>query len=354
MDKLKIDKKGYVTFCAAAEYNGKLYIADSNSRGLLEYDLTTKKTIIKNVFMAENYMKNYWSAFTYKNEIWFVPVRDYQQIAIYNVNKNTITYLSYPKSEQECAYIPFMDYHIVKNNIYLIPAHYDCILKINPETKDVSRISIGVDDFAGDGYPVTMASVVTKDKIIMCPYNNKKMFIFDTNTDQITECVRLEYVKTYSNIGIYNDTVILIPDDLNNDICEVDLRKKSHKYKTILCRDEYKKLKYPAIIVDDNDIYFFPDNGNGFLKYDYLNEKMMYKEIYIPDRARKLKYIKGRKLKESLFIVLSDDSKTPCMLISNGCIETVELKLPEDFFIRELLMQIKGREIYDIRNSSNI
>ena len=26
MDKLKIDKKGYVTFYAAAEYNGKLYI----------------------------------------------------------------------------------------------------------------------------------------------------------------------------------------------------------------------------------------------------------------------------------------------------------------------------------------
>ena len=41
MDKLMIDKKGYVTFYAAAEYNGKLYIADRNNSSLLE-DLTTK------------------------------------------------------------------------------------------------------------------------------------------------------------------------------------------------------------------------------------------------------------------------------------------------------------------------
>ena len=43
MDKLYIDKKNYVTFCAVAEYNGKLYISDRNNRGLLEYNLKTTK-----------------------------------------------------------------------------------------------------------------------------------------------------------------------------------------------------------------------------------------------------------------------------------------------------------------------
>ena len=56
MDKLKIDKKGYVTFYAAAEYNGKLYIADRDNRGLLEYDLTTGETIIKNVLLVSVYI----------------------------------------------------------------------------------------------------------------------------------------------------------------------------------------------------------------------------------------------------------------------------------------------------------
>lgn len=217
MDKLKIDKKGYVTFYAAAEYNGKLYIADRGNRGLLEYDLTTGETIIKNVFMAENYMNNYWSAFTYKNEIWFVPVRDYQKIAIYNV------------------------------------------------------------------------------------------------------------------------------DDLNNDICEVNIRNKTYEYKTILCADKYKKLKYPSIIVDDNDIYFFPDNGTAILEYDYLNESMRYNEVCIKDSIRKLKYVKGEKIKQHLHIALSNDSKNPCMLIFNGCVETIELKLPADFFVRELFMEMKER-----------
>lgn len=97
-----------------------------------------------------------------------------------------------------------------------------------------------------------------EDKIVMCPYNNEKVMVFDTNIDRVIECIELEYTKTYSNIEIYNDNVILIPDDLNNDICEVNIRNKSYEYKAILCEDKYKKLKYPGIIVDDNDIYFFP------------------------------------------------------------------------------------------------
>lgn len=354
MDKLKIDKKGYVTFYAAAEYNGKLYVADRGNRGLLEYDLTTGETIIKNVFMAENYMNNYWSAFAYKNEIWFVPLRDYQKIAIYNVDDNKIVYLSYPKSEHKCDYVPFMDYQIVGEYVYLIPSYYDCILKINLETKNVTRISIGIEDYTGNGYPIIIAGALMEDKIVMCPYNNKKVMVFDTNIDQVIECIELEYTKMYSNIGIYNDNVILIPDDLDNDICEVNIRNKSYKYKAILCEDKYKKLKYPGIIVDDNDIYFFPDNGTTILEYDYLNGSMKYKEVYIKDNTRKLKYAKGEKLKQHLHIALSDDSKSPCMLISNGCIEIVELKLPADFFISELFMEMKEREKYDICNSSNL
>ena len=47
-----------------------------------------------------------------------------------------------------------------------------------------------------------------EDKIVMCPYNNKKVMVFDTNIDQVIECIELEYTKMYSNIGIYNDTAL--------------------------------------------------------------------------------------------------------------------------------------------------
>ena len=299
-------------------------------------------------------MNNYWSAFTYKNEIWFVPLRDYQKFAIYNIDDNKITFMSFPKSEHRCDYVPFMDYQIVGKYVYLIPSYYDCILKIDLEIKAVTRISIGIEDYAGNGYPIIIAGVLMEDKIVMCPYNNEKVMVFDTNIDRVIECIELEYTKTYSNIEIYNDNVILIPDDLNNDICEVNIRNKSYEYKAILCEDKYKKLKYPGIIVDDNDIYFFPDNGTTILVYDYLNESMRYKEVYIKDSARTLKYAKGGILKQHLHIALSDDSKSPCMLISNGCVETIELKLPADFFVKELFMEMKEREKYDICNSANL
>lgn len=55
-----------------------------------------------------------------------------------------------------------------------------------------------------------------------------------------------------------------------------------------------------------------------------------------------------------MHIALSDDSKNPCMLISNGSVETIELKLPADFFVRELFMEMKEREKYDICNSANL
>lgn len=344
MDKLMLYKKGYVTFYAAAEYNGKLYIADRNNRGLLEYNLTTRETVIKNVFMAENYRDNYWSAFTYKNEIWFIPLRDYQKIAIYNVDDNKITYLSYPKSEHRCDYLPFMDYQMVGECVYLLPAHYDCILKINLQTRESSRISIGVEDYAGDGYPITIASKLIEDKIVMCPYNNKRMVIFDTCTDEVSGNIELKHTKTYSNIGIYNGVAYLIPEYLYNDICVVDLKTQMYKYKTILCENRYKEIKYPVSIVDNNNIYFFPDGNNIILRYDYLSSDTDYKEVVVKDNNSALKFFKGRKLKDNLYVVISEDSSTPCILISENCIETVELKLPDDFFIKELFMEMRERE----------
>ena len=47
MFDLEFDNKYYFTFIAAAEYEDKLYISDPNNRGLLEYNLGTKETVIK-------------------------------------------------------------------------------------------------------------------------------------------------------------------------------------------------------------------------------------------------------------------------------------------------------------------
>lgn len=61
----------------------------------------------------------------------FVPVRDYEQFAIYKPQNNSIEYMAFPKSEHMCEYMPFVDSYVVENIAYLIPAFYDCILCID-------------------------------------------------------------------------------------------------------------------------------------------------------------------------------------------------------------------------------
>lgn len=344
MDKLRIDKNVYVTFYAAAEYNGKLYIADRDNRGLLEYDLTTKETVIKNVFMAENYMNNYAQAFTYMNEVWFIPLRDYERIAIYNVENNKIEYLDIPKSRHKCEYIPFTDFIIKDCYAYMIPAHYDCILKIDLKNRLVYRISIGIEAYSESGYPITTASILKENKIYICPFNNNKFIIYNTNTDSVEKIIPLREKNAYTNIFFYRKKLYLVPLKISDGLTLLDLNNGLETKKEINCNMEYRNYECLGSIVDGTCVTFFPNKGEAIVRYNYINENVEHIKLEFENRPKKLCFNRSRWVGINHSIVRADNSVTPCLLCSNGKIEVIDIELPKDYFIKEILMEIEDRK----------
>ena len=344
MDKLKIDKKGYVTFYAAAEYNGKLYIADSNNKGLLEYDLTTKETIIKNVFMAENYMNNYGQAFTYMNEVWFIPLRDYERIAIYNVENNKIDYLEIPKSKHKCEYIPFTDFIIKDCYVYMTPAHYDSLLKIDLKNRSIFRISIGVEEYSGSGYPITTASILKENKIYICPFNNNKFIIYNTDTDSIEKIISLKDKNAYTNIFFYREKLYLVPLKISEGLTLLDWNNDVEEKKEIKCSSDYSDYECLGSVVDETGVMFFPNKGEAIVRYNYINENVEYLKFEFENRSKEFCFNRSRWIGTNKSIVRADNSETPCLLCNNGEIEIIDIKIPEDYFIKEILMEIEERK----------
>lgn len=342
MDKLRIDKKAYVTFCAAAEYNGKLYIADSNSRGLLEYDLTTKKTIIRNVFMAENYMKNYWSAFTYKNEIWFVPVRDYERFAIYKPQNNSIEYMAFPKSKHVCEYMPFVDVYVIGDMAYLIPAFYDCILCINLQLREWERIDIGVEDYSEWGHSIYKSSCRVDEKIYLCPYNNEEFKYFDISTHKVESISLHMPEKVYANIFEKNGIFYLIPEKISNGITKYIVAE--HREEKIYPEDVDMcgETLYECCFMIDKTIYGLPENGNNMFLYD--SERGAIETQQFSEENKKLSFYKARFVNENKRLIVTATGTTPCLIWNKNDYEIIDINLQRDYFIQEILMEIEERK----------
>lgn len=341
MDKLLIDKKGYVTFYAAAEYNGKLYIADRDNRGLLEYDLATRETIIKNVFMAENYMNNYWSAFTYKNEIWFVPARDYERFAIYKPQNNSIEYMAFPRSKHVCEYMPFVDVYVIGEMAYLIPAFYDSILCINLKLRESERIDIGVENYSELGHSIYKSSCRVGEKIYLCPYNNGELKCFDISTHGV-ESISLHIPeKVYANIFENNGIFYLIPEKISNGITKYIIaesrEEKIYPEDVNMCSKEL----YECCFMINKTIYGLPENGNNMFVYD--SEKGVIETKQFSKEDKKMSFYKARFVNKNKCLIVTTTGTTPCLFWNKDNYEIIDLNLQSDYFIKEILMEIEER-----------
>ena len=338
MDRIKIDKKAYLSFWAAAEHNGKLYISDPNNRGLLEYDLTTGETVVKNIFMAENNMNNYRFAFEYKGQIWFVPLRNSGEIAIYNVNNN-IEYIAIPKSESKCEYRPFAGSYVIGDKAYLVPAYYDCLLCIDLESRNMRRIDIEINKYAGDAYTIYKSSYLKDNKIYFCPYNNAEVKYFDTATGIVDNIPVVIGEKKYSNVCVWDNELYLLPKEIKNGILKYNIKEKTQE---VICLDDNNvTMQCECSFMRDNIIYGLPYNSNKMYLFDCLNNRLELKDFCTSERT--LSFLFAQALDENRVLILSEDKKTPCMIWEKERIQLVDIKLQEDYFIKELLMELEER-----------
>ena len=341
MVDLQFDEKNYFIFYAAAEYNDKLYISDPNNHGLLEYDLDTKQITVKNVFLAENMRDNYWSAFSYNSEIWFVPVRDNQKIAIYKINDNSIEYLEIPKSEHICKYRPFGQIYLVDNKVYLVPAYYDCLLCIDLLTREIERVDIGVYSYSGDMHVTYKSSYMEQNKIYFCPFNNSQVKCFDV-LNKVTENIPIAVTSgIYTNVIAKDNYLYLMPQKLDNGILKYNLKDKSQK--NLYVSSKYECItQYECSFIVDDIIYGLPWEGNTMYMFDCRNDKIEIKEIN--DNSRNIySYYCAHKINEERYLIISDNKNAPCLIWDKDEIKLIDITLPEDYFIKELLMEIEER-----------
>lgn len=335
---LSVDKKAYVTFNAVAEYDGKLYIADRENNGLIEYDLKTNKTKVKNVFRGSSIKGNFWKAISYDNEIWFLPITVQDKIAVYNILNNNIDYIDFPIPEYPCEYMPFEDGYIVNKKLYLIPAFYDSILIIDVKTKEINKFDIGIKQYTGTTTRIFSSSCISDGKIYMCPFGHDYLYIYDINLNHYQK-KHLENVNSiYGNIICNNHKIYMLPMYLNNDIIVINMNDYSIERK-FLTNIENESCYYCSVLYDDK-VYFLPYNGSKMITYSMKNDN----EKIIGLSDYELYYSRIKKINESKYIITSQNRNTPPLLFENGNINILDIKMPEDYFLQELLIAIQGSQ----------
>ena len=76
--------------------------------------------------------------------------------------------------------------------------------------------------------------------------------------------------------------------------------------------------------------------------FDCRNDKIEIKEIN--DNSRNIySYYYAHKINEERYLIISDNKNAPCLIWDKDEIKLIDIKLPEDYFIKELLMEIEER-----------
>lgn len=338
MDKLVVEKKAYVTFNAVEENNGKLYMADRENNGLIEYDLNTNIASVKNVFEGSGIKGNYWKAISYEDDIWFLPITSSDKIAIFNTKDNNIDYIDFNIPEYSCEYMPFEDGYVVNEKLYLIPAFYDSILIIDVKTKKINKIDIDIKQYTGTTKRIFSGSCISDEKIYMCPFGHDYLYIYDINLN----CYKKKYLKDvnskYGNILCDNDKIYFLPMYLNYDIIAINRNCYSLEKKSLTFIENGSS--YYCSLLYDNKIYFLPYNGKKMLIYSMENNYERIVEL----ADYELYYSRIKKTGKNKYIITSQNRNTPPLLFENGNINILDIKMPEDYFLQELLIAIQGSE----------
>ena len=126
------------------------------------------------------------------------------------------------------------------NNLIYLPPYgltqsLDYMLKLNPETLEITHINLSVDSSC-EKYT---NGVLINDKIYFLPYNESRILIVDCNTD-IVEYVDLgiEGKGKFNTMHVYNDKIISLPygtDTEFNYALVFDTVDKSVILKNIVC-----------------------------------------------------------------------------------------------------------------------
>lgn len=339
------DKQG-LSFFALAEVDERLYFVDRDSKLLFCYDQKLKTTELKRIMQTLEVKNSYWMAFSYNREVWFIPVRYYERIAIYDTVTNLIEYVEIPEPIEagRLEYRPFNNYFIYNNKVYLIPGYYDCILEIDLITRVANRIDIGIKKYVGKGCEIFCEGVQCENIIYMCPWSHKHIYAFNMDTLEV-KILQEEFMeRKYCNIFEKNKKLILVPEKIDTGIVLYNLETGEKEEIHIGVNDEGKAASYRGSIFDreKDKLFLLPYGGKAIIEINIVDWKI--KEHFVIVNGRCDEYMWGKQKKVNNNILLpSESSETPMIVYEDGIISQLSIIPSDDYFISGLLMEMAER-----------
>lgn len=338
-DVLDLKNMGRKHFYAGAIIGDFLYYSNWNSKGLFRVDLQSDEVEIVDVFESSNTGKLYNFAVPFENQVWFIPCALEERIAIYDVNKGNLEYLSLPKAKRLGQYELFKDYYIVGRNVWLIPYSYDAVLKINVDDKKMTRLDDKKVDVAMGGLPQFIKSCKYEEKIFLCPWGYDKVGVVNTDTLEINELDRNIPQRTFRNILTINDKLYLIPFDISSGLLEYNLRTQEW-----LSIEPGGNLEgeYIAVFYDEKSqkLVLFPYTGHEMLLLDVDTWKSDVISINIDGKeiTENPYWCEVRKMGNQVWVIAEGRGISELIYKGMDNIEIFDPLFSKDMIIREIEM----------------
>ena len=132
-----------------------------------------------------------------------------------------------------------------------------------------------------------------------------------------------------------------MPQKLDNGILKYNLNDKSQE--TVYINAQYDNTtQYECYFMFDDVIYGLPLDGNIMYLFDCTSGNV--DTIKINNNIESIySYYFAQKINEMRYLIISNNVKNPCLIWEKDEIELIDIKLPKDYFIKELLMEIEKR-----------
>lgn len=326
---------------AMAQKNEFLIFSDFFSNGLFRYNFENSKVEFITSFKTDIIRNNYWQACLVDDEIWFIPFRLEERLAIYNMIDGKMEYLEIPFSTRECAYRPFGECYKSGKNLYITPIYYDCMLKICTDTREIYRIDVGIQEFAGYESSISHGSVFYNEKIYICPWNNSKMICFDTKKECSSVICDDIAKRTYECPLIVDEkSIMLIPGNLNKQILKIDLDAQEKNVCDIKNIDRVKDINYETVKIINNKIYCFSEISNKISIIDIASMELeCICDINYIGKGINTGWYMSRSTKYGEIVIPSNIS-TPMLLVNEKGIHQLSLRPEKDYFMKVLRSQM--------------
>lgn len=338
---LDLKNTGRKHFYAAAAIDDVLYFSDWWSKGLFRTQRDSNEVELLDVFKSSNYGKLHSFAFSFENQVWFVPRTAEDNIAVYDTKDGKMEYLELPGAGWLGQYELFKNYYIVGETVWLIPYSYDTLLTINLKNKKIERVKGIIENKKEIGYPKFIGSCLYEGKIYLCPWDYDKVVVVTIDTMSIEELDLNISSKKYRNVFACNQKLYFISYEIEKGILEYDLVTQEATYIEL---EENISGKYCAAYYDkeNHKLVLFPYVGQDILLIDAYTWKSKGITIYVDGNKKQGNpyWCDVRKIGNQIWIIAEESGFSELICETDGIKGVFSPVFPRDMIMQEFKLML--------------